>query len=361
MMQAKKYQRNYLTVALLLAICCQTPLSVWGHSHDHGEEDHTHQSADQYEADHHAHHGGHAVNFIPDKILNPDDSLYEAPAETADYVGTYRATAPVAALGVDLELILSVGEDGLFNLAYYFQNKKASDGICFYTEGDQVHQTPVCFQDLVVFTGALKPGEGGLTTGLIGCTLSPVVLLDEEGQLDRLYPYKALAYNLRENHVNVRVYQSMGLYFTPEEVGVDVNHLIGLDSDDLQLASFERSNLTEDEASLVAQPTYELLQASFDRDLTADHQAFRKEFATANDFLQFVQALFLETNASFPEDTKMTLLEPDQVQIDEAEEIQTAILVNDQMIYAYDGESIYFSETIQEVDGQYQGNHWVKD
>ncbi|WPJ91369.1 hypothetical protein R0V13_03085 [Facklamia hominis] len=156
------------------------------HDHDHDEEneylpDHIQSIKSSFVDNHHHGHRFKRANFIPEEILNPDDSTYQAPKEVADYQGFYQGALPIEDLDVDLKIILSIEEDGLFNLAYYFVQDEANQGQRFYEDGQgKVQSRPAIYQDLVIMTGGLKKGEGGFYGGLIRKTLSPVVLLGQK-------------------------------------------------------------------------------------------------------------------------------------------------------------------------------------
>ena len=359
----KKILLSLLSATLLSAAI---PLNIFAHEEGHGHsqdsdtEGHSHSS---FSADDHHNHGALRANFIPTNILNPDDSIYQAPQATADYVGTYSTQVRIADLNADLKVLVDIQEDGLMNLAYYFINSEDQTGTRFYADQEGViEERQAVYQDLVVMTAALREGEGGLGTGLIGKTISPLVLLDENGQADRLYPYMALAFELRENLQNARVYQSIGLYATDGAVTVDVNHLIGLESDEKIVVELEEVEDAGEDALLVEQPTYELLQASFDNDLDADHNDFKLDYQSANDFVQGVLAMHLRTNTSFSSDTTAKMVGREAVQLDEnlgAGEVTYAFLLNDAILYAYDGHRLYMAEEVEEVDGVYSSDQWT--
>ena len=348
----KKCLKLLLTTTVLLSM---NPMPILAEE----EHDHDHDTTETLAADHHHEHGTNYANFIPANILNPDDSVYEAPEATDDYVGLYTAQARVEDLDADLELILSIGDDGLFNLAYYFVNSPEQRGVRFYAnEEGEVESTEAIYQDLVILTGALREGEGGLGTGLIGKTLSPVVLLDENGEADRLYPYMNLAFDLRENHLNARVYQNVGLYLADDVVAVDVNHLIGLDSEEQIMTQFSSVEEGHEDEFLVESHTYELLQESFDNDLI-EHNDFKMAYQSENEFMQLVLAMHLRTNTSFPQDTEVELIDPQSVQLNDDLEAQYAMLINDSVLYVFDGESLFMAEDVEETDGEYTAENWV--
>lgn len=341
------------------------------HDHDHhdgededGDHDHHHDhGSGSFSADDHHNHGTARANFLPAQILNPDDSVYEAPEEIADYVGTYASQVHIDELDADLHIIVNIEEDGILNLAYYFVNTEDNTGLRFYANSDGVvEERDALYQDLVVMTAALREGDGGLGTGLIGKTVSPVVLLDEEGEADRLYPYMALAFELRENMQNARVYQNIGLYAVDGKLTVDVNHLIGLESDQAIAVELEAVEASAEDALLVERRSYELLQDSFDNDLDADHNDFKMDYESANDFVQRVLAMHLRTNASFPQDTTVEMLAGDTVELEEslgADDIAYAFLLNDSILYAYDGSRLYMAEEAKETDGVYTSDNWI--
>ncbi|MFL2143106.1 hypothetical protein ACEN4N_05095 [Ruoffia sp. FAM 20857] len=346
----KKCLTLLLTTTLLLSL---NPVMILA------EEDHDHDATGTLAADHHHEHGTNCANFIPTNILNPDDSVYKAPEATDDYVGLYTAQARVEDLDTDLELILSISEDGLFNLSYYFVNTPEQRGIRFFAnEEGEVESTEAMYQDLIILTGALREGEGGLGSGLIGKTISPVVLLDENGEADRLYPYMNLAFDLRENPQNARVYQNVGLYLADDVVAVDVNHLIGLDSEEQIMTQFSSVEEGHEDEFLVESHTYELLQESFDNDLI-EHNDFKMAYQSENEFMQLVLAMHLRTNTSFPQDTEVELIDPESVQLNDDSEAQYAMLINDSVLYVFDGESLFMTEEVEEVDGKYTVENWV--
>lgn len=336
------------------------------HHHDHHEEeiedlpDHI-QSIKSTFVDHH-HHGFKRANFIPEEILNPDDSIYQAPKEVADYQGFYQGNLHLEDLDVDLKIVLSIEEDGLFNLAYYFVQGEDNRGQRFYEDGQgQVLSRPAIYQDLVMMTGGLKEGEGGLYGGLIRKTLSPVVLLDQSGQPVALYPYTNMAYDLRETYRKYRIYQNVGLYLVDGNVYIDVNHLIGLDSETSYQVELTLAEEESEDHFLVEKYSYEILQESFDQYLV-DHNDFAFDFETANDFLQEILAMHLQTNRSFPADTKVTMVDPIQVEVDlgENKSIKWSFIINQTELYLYDGKSIYLADGLHEEDGIYHADQWIK-
>ena len=330
--------------------------------HEHTEEDHNHHH-DSFSADDHHNHGTSRANFMPTQILNPDDSVYMAPTETQDYVGTYETQVRIEDLDADLKIIVNVQEDGLLNLAYYFINAEDKAGVRFFANSEgEIEERDAVYQDLVVMTAALREGDGGLGTGLIGKTISPVVLLDEEGQADRLYPYMALAFELRENMQNARVYQNIGLYAVDDKLTLDVNHLIGLESEQTMVVELEAVEGSSEDALLVERHNFELLQDSFDNDLDSDHNDFKMDYKSANDFVQRVLAMHLRTNTSFPANTSLEKLDVEAVELAEsleADEILYAFLLNDTILYAYDGDRLYMAEDATETDGIYTSEHWI--
>lgn len=318
-------------------------------------EEQNHQG-NSFNADNHHNHGAVYANFLPDKLLNPDDSDYQAPESTEEYVGLYIAQASIEALGLDIKLILDIQKDGLFNLAYYFENEAESNGHRFYvSEENSVEAVVADYQDLTVLTGALRDGDGGLGSGLIRETIAPVVLLDSQGQPEELYTYLNMAYGLRENYVNARVYQNVGLYIANDIVAVDVNHLIGLDADEPLALQFE---LVEEHADqfLVERPTFELLQHNFDTHLV-DHNDFNMSYQSANEFVQKVLAMHLETNTSFSQDTQVELVEAEN--ITSVSEVVYAMLINESILYVSDGERLYMATEFEENEGQYKVEAWV--
>lgn len=337
------------------------------HHHDHNEEeiedlpDHI-QSIKSSFVDHHHNHGIKRANFIPEEILNPDDSTYQAPREVADYQGFYQGNLRLEELGVDLKIILSIEDDGLFNLAYYFVQDEDNRGQRFYADDQgQVRSRPAIYNDLVIMTGGLKEGEVGLFGGLIRKTLSPVVLLGQSGQPVALYPYTNMAYDLRETYRKYRIYQNIGLYLTEGSVYIDVNHLIGLDSETSYQVELERFEEESEDHFLVEKYSYEILQESFDQYLV-DHNDFAFDFETANDFLQEILAMHLQTNRSFPLDTKISMVDPSQVAVDLGEDrfIKWAFIIDQAELYLYDGESVYLADGLHKEGGIYHADQWIK-
>lgn len=348
--------KKYLSLLFAAMLLVNTHSAIVSAEEEH---DHSEETSGALQADDHHNHGTTYANFIPNKFLNPDDSVYEAPEATKDYVGLYTAQAEVEELQANVNITLSIEEDGIFNLAYYFVNSPEQTGKRFYaTKDGQVEEVEAIYQDLVVLTGALREGEGGLGSGLIGKTISPVVLLDEDGNPDRLYPYMSLAFDLRENYANSRIYQSIGLNIAEDIVAIDVNHLIGLESDNQVVAKFEKVEARHEDEFLVATRTYELLQDSFDNDLI-EHNDFKMDYQSANDFVQAVLAMHLRTNTSFPQDTIVELVENDRVELDEGQDVQYAMLINDSILYAYDGTKLFVAEEVTEENGNYSVEKWV--
>ncbi|AXY24598.1 hypothetical protein CL176_00340 [Suicoccus acidiformans] len=312
-----------------------------------------------YAADDHHQHGGGRASFIPQAILNPDDSKYVAPQATENYIGTYTAETEIPALNVTVHLITEVSEDGLFNLAYYFEPAGEKAGLRFYAKNaETIESRPAIYQDLVVMTGALREGDGGLGTGLIGKTISPVVLLDESGEPEQLYPFMALAYDLRETYTNARVYQNTGLYFVDGEVLADINHMIGLEDGEQITVTFEKVDGNHADALLVDKRVYEILQESFDHYLI-DHNDFAMDFTSANQFVQEVLAMHLETNRSFPADTKVDLLPAEAIMWTEAGEVEYSMLINDEILYVYVDGELYVTDAFTEGDGRYSSKEWT--
>lgn len=343
--------KKLITTLLVLLFTIHTP-SVMSEEHS---------LDNSFSADHHHQHGNPSANYIPTKILNPDDSEYEAPDDTSDYQGMYSAQVRVDELAADLHLILNIGKDGILNLAYYYNNDPSQTGVRFYvSEEEGIKKIDAFYQDLIILTAGLREGEGGLTAGLIGETISPIILLNQEGKVEEIYTYMNMAYSLRENYVNARVYQNIGLYLADNQLVIDVNHLIGLDSDQEIVAQFERVNNDHEDQLLVEQTTYELLQHNFDNHLI-DYNDFLFDFNSVNDFLQIILAMNLKTNASFPSVTQLELLSQDQLEWQGDQDIIYGLLIDDSSIYIYDGESLYFSSDIKEQAGVYSSDLWVSD
>lgn len=353
----KKYIK-WLTLLCTILVGLNT-VQVSAEEHNH---DHDHEESDSFSADHHHDHGSNYASFIPEKILNPDDSEYEAPAETEEYVGVYRAEVAIEELGLNLQLVLNIEEDGLFNLAYYFENEAENSGIRFYvSEDNEVEAIPATYQDLNVLTGALREGEGGLGTGLIGETIAPVILLNTQGEPSELFAYKMMAYGLREQYVNARVYQSVGLFLADDVVAVDVNHLIGLDSQEQIVAQFEEVSDLGAEQFLVEDHVFELLQHNFDTHLI-EHNDFDMAYESVNEFVQKVLAMHLETNASFPQGTEVALIDAASVELPEefgASELQYAMVINDTILYVHDGTHLYMANEFELNDGRYTASDWI--
>ncbi|WP_455328491.1 hypothetical protein [Facklamia languida] len=306
------------------------------------------------------HHEGHHIkaNFIPDKILNPDDSLYQAPDTAREYIGSYEGTAEVKQLGLTIHLILSIEESGLFNLAYYFTKTDNENGQRFYVDQEgEIQSITAPYQDLVILTGGLKELEGNIGSGLIRKTLSPVLLLDNNGKADKFYPYQSLAYELRENYQDARVYQNVGLYIIDEKIVVDINHLIGLDESEENTTILKATNNESKDFFLVKEKTYEILQEAFDQYLD-NYNDFILDFENSNDFVQVIQAMHLKTNASFPKDTTFELIDPQQVNKESQHDNTYALLINQQILYFYDGDKLYVSDQIELIDGKYSANEW---
>lgn len=309
------------------------------------------------------HHHGHSnkANFIPKEILNPDDSIYEGPEEAKELAGHYQGQVAIPGLDMEIAIVLSIEEDGIFNLAYYFINEPDQTGLRFYADPDgELHEVDAFYQDLVMMTGGLKEAEGGLGSGLIHKTISPVILLDQAGEPSLIYPYHNMAYELRENYSNARVYQNVGLYVVDDEVLIDVNHLIGYDSDEELVIALERDDSVAQSSQglLVRDRTYEVLQDSFDNFLV-DHNDFILEFEDANEFLQIIQALHLEANRSFPQETTFELIDPTLVHKPAVGDNTFALAINDSILYFYNGEKLFVAEDYEVQDGVYQAARWI--
>ncbi len=311
------------------------------------------------------HHSGHSIkaNFLPKQILNPDDSVYQVPEQAKQYAGEYHGRINLPKYSSDLVLNLTIQENGLLNLAYYFEPQDENKGIRFYVDQNNALQSiPAPFQDLVLLTAGIQENDQEeLYAGLIRETLSPVVLINQDGKGDTLYPYHTMAYGLRDNLTNARVFQNIGLYLIDQEVVIDVNHLIGdSDSDELIITLEKVENLPEDETFLIQQPTYELLQHSFDNYLI-EHNDFKMDFQNANDFVQFIQALHLQTNKRFLNETTFELLSPEEVNQDLDSEHSYALIINDSILYTYDGNNLFVAENVQYSDGQYTAEKWISN
>ena len=307
--------------------------------------------------DYHANHQIKA-NFIPENILYPNGSVYQAPMDIDKYEGLYVAETEIPVMDTKLNIILSIEEDGLFNLAYYFTNKEDQRGIRFYVnDKDELVETSAVYQDLVMLTGGLLESEGGLTSGLIQKTISPVVLLDTEGKSDAFYPYKSLAFELRESYQNARVYQNVGLYIVNDEVVVDVKHLIGLKEGEEIKIGLKRVEDSDSDQFLVEQRTYQVLQDSFDEYLD-NYNDFILEFDSLNDFVQIIQAMHLKTNASFPKETTFELVNPDQINKESHGDNSYALLINNELLYFYDGAKLFISQGFSKTDEGYKVTKW---
>lgn len=309
------------------------------------------------------HHSGHAnrANFIPEDILNPDDSPYEAPEEVADYAGYYTGQAEFPDQDLTINIAVNIYEDGLLNLAYYFDVTNGDQGKRFYVDEEGVLQEiPAPYQDVTLMTAGIQENEeGDLYGGLIRKTLSPVILINQDGVSDTLYPYYDMAYELREDYANARVYQNMGLYLQNETAIVDVNHLIGLEDAESLVVELTKEEATDDEnAFLVENKTYEVLQSSFDNYLI-DHNEFKLEFENANNFVQFIQATHLETNKRFPAETTFELIDPLNVEDDFSGDTLFALTINDTLLYVYDGSKLYVTDSFEVNDGIYSSSQWV--
>lgn len=167
-----------------------------------------------------------------------------------------------------------------------------------------------------------------------------------------------MAYGLREQYANARVYQNVGLWLADDIIAVDINHLIGLDSDTQYTAQFQAA---EADQLLVARPVFEILQDNFDNQLI-NHNDFDMAYETANEFVQKVLAMHLETNTSFPQDTEIEWVEADNIQLSadlEADPVQYGMLINNQILYAHDGSHLYMASEFDLTDGQYTADQWV--
>ncbi|MBG9982480.1 hypothetical protein HZY86_05070 [Aerococcaceae bacterium DSM 111020] len=309
------------------------------------------------------HHSGHSItaNFIPKEILNPDDSIYQVPSQAKQYAGDYQGRITLPNHSADLLLNVTIQPDGLLNLAYYFEPMDENNGLRFYVDQNNTIQSmPAPYQDLVLLTAGIQENnQEELYAGLIRETLSPVVLINSEGKSDTLYPYHTMAYDLRENLTHARVYQNIGLYLIDNEVVIDVNHLIGdEDGEDLVVTLEKVESLPSEDAFLTEQTTYELLQHSFDHYLV-EHNDFKMDFQNANEFVQFIQALHLQTNKRFPKETTFELISPDKVKQDLNTDHSYALIINDSILYTYDGSNLYVAENVEFIDGQYTAEKWL--
>lgn len=309
------------------------------------------------------HHSGHAnrASFLPAEILNPDDSPYEAPEEVGEYVGYYTGQVDIPNQDLAIHIAVNIYDDGLLNLAYYFDVTDGDQGKRFFVdEQDALQEIPAPYQDVTLMTAGIQENEQGeLYCGLIRKTLSPVLLINQEGVSDTIYPYYDMAYELRESYANARVYQQMGLFLQDGSAIVDVNHLIGLESDEPLVLELDKGEDANDEdAFLVENKTYEILQDSFDNYLV-DHNEFNMDFDNANDFVQFIQASHLQTNKRFPSETTFELIDPENVEDDFAGDTLFALLINNEVLYVYDGSKLYVTDSVELNDGIYSSSEWV--
>lgn len=309
------------------------------------------------------HHMDHQIqaNFLPEKILNPDDSLYEAPEAVKDYVGLYEAQAQVPSLNSKIDILVSVTEDGLFNLAYYFTNEGDQQGIRFYSDDQEnIQSTPAPYKDLVLMTGALTQIEGQdtLSSGLIRKTMSPVVLLDKKGQFKDFYPYLSMAYDLRDTYANARVYQYVGLQGAEKKFKIDVNYMIGLKDQAPLEVELKKVDKIDSLPVLVAKPTYQIMQDSFDNYLM-DNNDFKFQFNDWNEFVQIIQAMHLKTNASFPVGTEFVKVDPNNVNLPIKAEPAFALLINNKLLYYYDGEKLYLADQFQQEGDRFVAKKWI--
>ena len=74
--------------------------------------------------------------------------------------------------------------------------------------------------------------------------------------------------------------------------------------------------------------------------------------------MQVIQAMHLKTNASFPKDTTFELIDPKQVNKESQHDNTYALLINQQILYFYDGDKLYVSDQIELIDGKYSANEW---
>ncbi|MBG9981146.1 hypothetical protein HZY91_08605 [Facklamia sp. DSM 111018] len=334
-------------------------------SYDESEDPHSHDedqnrgfSAD----DHHGHnHGPLKANYIPSEILNPDGSRYEAPEQVKEYVGLYTGAIQIDEMKVKIHFVLEIFEDGLFNLAHYYENNEEDKGLRFFVNADEkLEARGAVYQDLSILTGALREADGGIGAGVVGQQIQPVVLLDEKGEPAEMVTYMDLAFGLRDNYSKPRVYSNVGLAIIDEELMLDVNQLIGLNSEKDHVVQLEKVETSPDQA-LVEQRTYELLQDNFDHNLNSKGD-FDLNFETANEFVQAVLMMQLKTNASFPQETDVQLIEAEKVQGTDSKgneiKAEYVMSLNDEVLFASVGDRLYMANEFDGSGDSYQNVKW---
>lgn len=372
--------KKIVTLVLLVMLASGTLFSITGQEvvaetseesapfdeHSHGEEaQHSHDEDENrgFSADdHHGHnHGPLKANYIPSEILNPDGSRYEAPEQVKDYIGLYTGTVQIDEMKVNIHFVLEIFEDGLFNLAHYYENREEDKGLRFFANKEhEVEAREAVYQDLSILTGALREAEGGIGAGIVGQQIQPVVLLDEKGEPTELVTYMDLAFGLRDNYSKPRVYSNVGLAIIDEELMLDVNQLIGLKSEKDHVVPLEKVETSPDHA-LVEQRTYELLQDNFDHNLNSKGD-FDLNFETANEFVQAVLMMQLKTNASFPQETEVQLIEAEKVQGTDPKgkevKAEYVMSLNDEVLFASVGDRLYIAEDFDSTSDGYQNVKW---
>lgn len=300
------------------------------------------------------------INFIPDKLLNPDGSDYEKPEDIADYVGLYVAEAPIDEMDITFKVLVNIREDGLFNLAYYFTDLDPYNGVRYYVnEANEIQEIAGTYFELMLFTGLVFEGEAGLEAALIGEKIAPVVLLNQQGQAEELYAYQSMTRGFEEEYSAESIEPTSSLTIRDGRISLAGNDLLGFKTE--KALNLTLTLVEDDESQFLVQETvYEILQYNFDSYVTSEGD-FIKDYPTANDFVQKVLASYMHINRVIPHHIQIELLDPQNLLTGgklEAASVKYAMLVNQEILYAYDGTDLYRSRDF-EVEGRvYSSNNW---
>lgn len=337
-----------------------------GHDHDTSLEEANQGYLDPHDLHN---HGNIKVNFIPKQILTADGATYEAPAEVAEYVGFYRGQARIESLDADLNVILNIQEDGLFNLATYYSPAEAKQGKRFYADAaSNIKEVESeIYYHLTRLSGAIIPSEFGLSSGILAAPINPIVLFDENGEAEKLMDFVTLAFGDRTEFPNQTVYTYVGLDIVEDVLSINVNQLIGLDEAEKVDIILEEISENDPAAFLVEETVFELQQANFE-ELLVNYGDFAFEFKNYNDFLQMILAMQLTRNLSFPADIQIEYLDADQVSggkaslgnYQAASQIEPiyALNYNNSHLFAYDGENLFISDTFTKDGVNYKQIEW---
>lgn len=302
------------------------------------------------------------VNSLSTHRVLAETIEYVAPEGIEDYAGLYVGQAPIAELNTTWKVIVNIREDGMFNLAFYYDNEPFNTGIRFYVnESNEIQTTEADYLLLTLLTGNLYQDEEGVESALIEGEIYPVVLLNSQGESEALYTYQKLVQRLGGKGATTYLSNSGGLRIIADTVRVDGNYLIGFETKealDIPLVFLEE----DDDQFLVESTVSELLRYNFVNYLV-DYQEFDRSYDSANDFVQKVLATYLKLNWQFPPGSEVELITPEDVLLDaslEADSVIYALLVNDQALYVYDGTYLYRTRYYELLENQYQVKSWRK-